>query len=154
MAENDGGVCCFGTTCEPSDRATCQQAGGDFNRPSPVGGVCFITQTILDYLNEEHGNDLVVQLMAGGTYSLLFEARDQILNKWELGQKALELYRKHGAEVLKLTRSDREVRRHVLLVFFKLAMFSRALLRYLATNTARADAKGSYTSRMPYRQPS
>jgi hypothetical protein len=143
----EGGVCCFGSTCEPSDPATCQQAGGDYNRSSPTG-VCFITQIIQDYLKEEHAHDGVVWLLAGGTYSLLYEARDRILEKWAVGRRALELYREHGAEVLQLARKDRELRRHILFTFLKLAMFSRVLLRHLWTGKTPPDTKARYTLAM------
>jgi hypothetical protein len=83
--------------------------------------------------------------MVGGTYSLLYDARDQILKKWTIGRKALELYRKHGQEVLELTRKDRELRRHLLFTFLRLAMFSRALLRYMRTDDEDATSKGRYT---------
>jgi hypothetical protein len=126
----DGGQCCAGHACEPSTPGDCEAIGGDYKPGGPTG-VCFITQVIMDYLDEEHTNDAVVRLMAGGTYSLLYEAGDEILQKSDIRGRSLELYRKHGAELLKLTRENREIRRHVLYTFFKLAAFSRIMLRFV-----------------------
>jgi hypothetical protein len=140
-----GGVCCVGSTCQPSTAGECQQIGGDYKPGGASGGVCFVTQVIIDYLDEEHGHDGVVRLMAGGTYSLLYEARDEILRKSDIGRRALELYRKHGAEVLTLTREDREIRRHVLYTFFKLAAFSHVMLRFVWSRNI-ATASCHYTA--------
>jgi hypothetical protein len=141
----DGGVCCAGSTCEPSDPESCAQIGGDYKSSAP-SGACFVTRIILDYLDEEHAHDSVVRQMAGGTYSLLYDARDQVLMKCTIGQKCLEHYRKYGPELLELTRKDWELRRHVLFTFFKLASFSRVLLRYLWISNAEFKSTVRYTS--------
>jgi len=149
MANGDGGVCCIGNDCQPTDPATCQQVNGVYHpKPPPGSGGCFITQVIREYLKDEHAHDLIVTLMVGGTYSQLIDAKEQILDKWKLGQTAVKLYREHGAEVLKLTQSDWELRRQLLLTFLKIAMFSRALLRYLRNETEDLHASGSYTLAM------
>lgn len=146
---SDGGVCCIGSNCEPSSEAECKQINGDFKPgpPKPVG-ICFMTQVILDYLDEEHKNDGIVRLIAGGTYSSLFDARDHILKKCVIGRKALDIYRKHGMEVLLLSRKDWELRRQMLYTFLKLAMFSRALIRYVMYGQTEPESKGSYTMAM------
>lgn len=141
------GLCCVGSTCEPSDLGSCNQIGGNWTPPPEPedDGWCFATRVIRDYLGDDLHDDAIAVLLSGGTYALLKDARDVILRRWRFGLTALRLYRKHGAEVVRLTRRDRELRRQVLVAFLRLAAFSRVLLRYGAQAGAGSYAKVRYT---------
>jgi hypothetical protein len=102
----------------------------------------------MNYISEEHSDDELVHLMTAGTHSLLFDVREKLMTRSEIGQRYLRLYKTHGLALFKLCCTDRDFRRSVLRCFFMLATLSRGMLRYTADRSIKPDSEWSFTPAM------
>jgi hypothetical protein len=83
------GMCCVGTSGEPTDQGTCLEIGGDYyddpGQSCLSGGLCAFLSALNEYLHEQYGEDPIVLLAAGGTYTSLYDLRDEVLAKSDVG---------------------------------------------------------------------
>ncbi len=123
------GVCCCGTSGEPSDRRTCEEIGCDYYEDPTTSCTCALTVLLTEYLTTQSREDPVILLAAGGTYTSLYDLRDQILAKSRLGQQLLDYYHRFAEQAVTIARSDPDFIREALRVFLVGASFGRAVLR-------------------------
>lgn len=125
------GMCCCGSSGEPSDPGSCSEIGCDYfddSSSSCIEGCAFLS-LLADYLATESNNDSVIQLAAGGTFTALYDLRDELLVRSSLGRQLLDYYREYAQRGLDIVSSEPDLLRETLRVFLVGASFGRAVLR-------------------------
>lgn len=125
------GLCCAGSQGEPSDADTCRRIGGDYHEKSTESCIstCAFLGALHDYVDKTTNSDPVVLLAMGGTYSTLYDFRDHVLKRCEVGRKVLSLYREHSARAIALLLHEPELLVETLRAFLMVASFSREIVR-------------------------
>jgi hypothetical protein len=127
------GVCCCGSSGEPSDRQSCSDIGCDYyedpNTSCIGAAACGVLTALAEFLATEYENDPIVLLAAGGTYTTLLDLGDVVLKRSSLGQEVLDRYFQFAAPAVAMIRADEDLFREALRVFLMYASFGRAILR-------------------------
>ncbi len=129
----DAGLCCCGVDPEPYLREECAEAGCTFHENSkraPCFGNCALLTALHDNLAAKSGNDPVVMLAAGGTFTELQNLRDEVLERSRFGKGLLDRYREHAPRAMDIISTDQELMEETLRVFLVGASFSGAILRH------------------------
>lgn len=142
---NPIGLCCAGSSCEPSDEGSCNAVGGNWTPPPDDGDSCSCEEIIRSYINGELGGEPLVALLAGGTYSLMRAARDEIVRKSKLSHVLLPFLDQKHPDLVRLMQANPDLRRQLLLTLLRFAALTRIMLRYIQDRDSNPRGEGRYT---------
>src|SRR6266852_4406428 len=110
------GICCVGSSCEPSDQLDCDMLHGEYRDDHPSRGCAFLT-ALSDYLHNTCAADPIILLAAGGTYSAIYDLRDVILSKSPLGKRILDYYQQYASKGIEILMKEPKLLGETLRVF-------------------------------------
>jgi hypothetical protein len=128
------GMCCCGSDGEPSDERTCKQIGCDYYEDPATSclapdGLCALPAAVATHLDREGRGDPVVLLASGGTFRALYDLRDVVLRKSDLGRQVMALYGEHSSRAVEVARRDPALLMETMRVFLLAASIGREVLR-------------------------
>jgi hypothetical protein len=125
-------VCCKDGQIIPAvGSADCERSGGTWYEDFDTcpGRPCAFLGALNKYLTNASNGDPVQSLAATGTFSSLYELRDEILAQSGLGQELISYYDNYMGSAVELLESAPDLLQEALQSFLVAARFGQSLLR-------------------------
>jgi len=137
-------VCCCDGEAYASGPQTCAELGQDcrfyFDLNQCPKRLCSFLGLLTEFLGEESRNNEVILSASSGTFASLYELRDELLPRSQLGQQLIQYYDRYADRAASIIRADPNLLQEALRVFLVGAAFSQTILRVLH-GTAREEVR-------------